>query len=212
MNTKRPGYYQTLVVEGYYVISKSRFAFNACYDGSYVQRRTGGSFLLYSKYIRGTLDLPLDEFEFVDFNNNVTGYKTNQFFVGAGYGINYVPYHREPTDGFKGLRNLTINAVICPMLTLVNKMHYLEGSYDPSTNQWTHVDDRVIAGQPDINLVLRAAVCYNFGRYALSAVFNYNIFELVNNGIYFMDNETDYFESECGFFNWQAMLSLNIRL
>ena len=212
LNTNRPGHYTTFVVEGYDVVSKDKFAFNACYDGSYVQRRTGGSFLLYTRFIHGRLDFPSDEFEFVDFNNNVMGYVSNQFFLGAGYGINFVPFHRDPTDGLRGLRNLTINAVVCPVLTLVNKLHYLEGEFDVASNQWVQVDEKVAAGQPDFNLALRAAVCYNFGRCALSAVFTYNQFDLVTKGIDFMDNETDYFETELNFYDWQALLLFNIRL
>ncbi len=211
LNTIRPGHYKSLVVEGYDVISKDRFAFNACYDGSYVQRRTGGSFLLYAKYIHGSLDFPVDEFEFVDFNNNVMGYKTNQFFLGIGYGINWVLFHRDPTDGLQGLRNLTIHAVACPMLTLVNKLHYIKGEYDVATSQWVQVEDKVAVGQPDFNLALRSALCYNFGRFALSAVFVYNNFNLKTKGVDFMDNETDYFESKVNFYDWQALLMLHIR-
>ena len=74
------------------------------------------------------------------------------------------------------------------------------------------VDEKVSAGQPDFNLALRAAVCYNFGRCALSAVFTYNQFDLVTKGIDFMDNETDYFETELNFYDWQALLLFNIRL
>lgn len=96
----------------------------------------------------------------LSFNNNVMGYETNQFFIGGGYGINYVPYHRDPDDGFQGLRNLTLNVVICPMLTLVNKLHYIEGKYDAESGQWVKVDERVAAGQPDVNIALRSALCY----------------------------------------------------
>lgn len=39
-----------------------------------------------------------------------------------------------------------------------------------------------------------------------------NRFKLANSGIDFLDTETDYFESECTFYDWRAMLSLNIRL
>lgn len=212
LNTRRPGHYKSLVIEGYDVINKDKFAFNACYDGSFVQRRTGGSFLLYARYIHGSLDFPVDEFEFVDFNNNVMGYKTDQFFVGAGYGINWVLYHRDPTDGFHGLRNLTIHAVACPLLTFVNRLHYIRGHFDAATNQWVEVEDKVAAGQPDFNLVLRSALCYNFGRFAFSAVFAYSNFNLMTKGIDFMDNETDYFESNVNFYDWQALFMLNIRL
>ena len=207
-----PGHYKSLVIEGYDVISKDKFAFNACYDGSYVQRRTGGSFLLYAKYIHGSLDFPADEFEFVDFNNNVMGYKTDQFFLGAGYGINWVLFHRNPTDSFHGLRNLTLHAIACPMLTLVNKLHNIKGEFDVARNQWVRVEDKVAAGQPDFNLALRSVLCYNFGCYSLSAVFSYNNFNLMTKGIGFMDNETDYFESKVNFYDWQALLMLNIRL
>lgn len=212
LNTRRPGHYKSLVIEGYDVINKDKFAFNACYDGSYVQRRTGGSFLLYARYIHGSLDFPVDEFEFVDFNNNVMGYKTDQFFVGAGYGINWVLFHRDPTDGFHGLRNLTIHAVACPLLTFVNRLHYIRGDFDAATNHWVEVEDRVAAGQPDFNLALRSALCYNFGRFAFSAVFAYSNFNLMTKGIDFMDNETDYFESNVNFYDWQALFMLNIRL
>ena len=211
-DTIRPGHYKSLVIEGYDVISKDKFAFNACYDGSYVQRRTGGSFLLYAKYIHGSLDFPADEFEFVDFNNNVMGYKTDQFFLGAGYGINWVLFHRNPTDSFHGLRNLTLHAIACPMLTLVNKLHNIKGEFDVARNQWVRVEDKVAAGQPDFNLALHSVLCYNFGRYSLSAVFSYNNFNLMTKGIDFMDNETDYFESKVNFYDWQALLMLNIRL
>ena len=68
------------------------------------------------------------------------------------------------------------------------------------------------AGQPDFNMALRAVLCYNFGRYSLSAVFSYNNFNLLTKGIDFMDNETDYFESKVNFYDWQALLMLNIRL
>ena len=68
------------------------------------------------------------------------------------------------------------------------------------------------AGQPDFNMAFRAAVCYNFGRFALSAVFTYNRFKLVTAGTEFMNDETDYYETECKFYDWKAFLALNIRL
>ncbi len=211
-NTENPGNYKSLIIEGYNVLSKDKFAFNACYDGSYVQRRTGGSILFYAKYIHGSLDFPIDEFDYIDFNNSVMGYTTDQFFVGAGYGINFVLYYRDPTDGFRGLRNLTLHAVVCPMLTLVNKLHYIKGEFDTINNQWFKVNEKLAAGQPDFNLALRSALCYNLGRFAVSAVFSYSNFNLLTTGIDFLDNETDYFESKVNFYDWQALLMLNIRL
>ena len=73
------------------------------------------------------------------------------------------------------------------------------------------IGGKVAVGQPDFNLVLRSALCYNFGRFALSAVFVYNNFNLKTKGIDFMDNETDYFESKVNFYDWQALLMLHIR-
>jgi hypothetical protein len=113
------------------------------------------------------------------------GYVTRQASLGAGYSFNLVPYHRDaagPRD-LNGLRNLTFNATVIPMLTLYNSV---------ITNEYSHKDDGInycsdiartykLQGGLHPNFIGRAAVSYSTGHFSASCRADYTRF-LFRNG------------------------------
>ena len=107
-----PGRQKVFMLDGFFALNRKRFAFNAAYTGYKVQRRTAGSFMLSLKYLQGEVLVDPNE-GYTAYIGNLTRYGTNQVSLGAGYSLNLVAFHRQPSDGYgKGLRNLTTRRVI----------------------------------------------------------------------------------------------------
>ena len=181
----RPADLKTFVINASYAFNGRRFSYRAAYDGSVVQRRSAGSFLVAAKYMRGNIELDPDDFMLMVMVSGMGGYVTRQASLGAGYSFNLVPYHRDaagPRD-LNGLRNLTVNATVIPMLTLYNSV---------ITNEYSHKDDGInycsdiartykLQGGLHPNFIGRAAVCYSTGHFSASCRADYTRF-LFRNG------------------------------
>ena len=119
--TENPGNLRTFIVDAFYAFNRRTFAYSAAYKGNLFQRRSAGSWMFGSKLILG--DYGIDPAENIATWAGQQSLQTSaQVAFGGGYSFNLVPYHRQPTgDRDKGLRNLTINATVLPMVTLFNQ-------------------------------------------------------------------------------------------
>ena len=119
--TENPGNLRTFIVDAFYAFNRRTFAYSAAYKGNLFQRRSAGSWMFGSKLILG--DYGIDPSEpIAGWAGHQSLQTSAQVAFGGGYSFNLVPYHRQPTgDRDKGLRNLTINATVLPMVTLFNQ-------------------------------------------------------------------------------------------
>ena len=176
----RPADLRTFVINAIYAFNGRRFCYRAAYDGRGIQRRSAGSFLAAAKYMRGDIELDPDDFMLMTLVSGMGVYITRQASLGAGYSFNLVPYHRDavsPRD-LKGLRNLTVNATVIPLLTLYNSI---------ITNEYSHKSDGIyycsdiartfkLQGHIQPNFTARAAICYSTGHLSASCWADYTRF------------------------------------
>ena len=116
-----------LVFDGYYSFNRKHFAHMAAYKNNIEQRRSAGSVILAANsLLSGMLCDTTDEL----FNSTgIKGFLFSQFSLGVGYSYNFVFFHQNPTGPKnEGLRNLTLNACVLPMITVSNWMQLLPTS------------------------------------------------------------------------------------
>ncbi|MCR4920182.1 MAG: DUF4421 domain-containing protein [Bacteroidaceae bacterium] len=212
INTHTSGHFRSLIVNAYYAFDHSRFAYNAAYDGSYIQRRSRGSMLAMAKYAYGDLRMPKNDTEFLLFCGGNHRYSTHQLSVGPGYSYNWVLFHRDAAPhSIKGLHNLTFNATLSPMLTLINRLNTYTGTFDENGDNF-QMGDKISAAQKiHFNVFARAAACYSFGRYSLNATFDFNRFGLHTENTEVYDDEISTYKSKCRFYDWMASVMLNVK-
>ena len=221
-----PATLRTVSADSYYAFNNKRYIYNATYTAYYLQKRSAGSFLLTGKYQYGGLDLPLEDFTMLAINHMTGKYRTHQFSFGFGYGYNWVPLHRDATDGDGNtLRNFTANVTLVPMVVVSNRMFYT--IYDYPDNDLLHPSEDTtnrLWGGMGFDMIARCALCYTFGRYSVGANFSYNQFRMVSSqnfeshGSY---EETpgnvidlDYYEDiemTTHFHDWSASLRFDVR-
>ena len=90
--------------------------------------------------------------------------------AGAGYSYNWVPFHRQPDDlrTGRGLRNLTLNGTVLPMLAFYNYIRaftYENGAEKAAVR---------FNGYPGLVLGVRAGLCFSWDRFYLTARFAYS--------------------------------------
>ena len=177
--TEEAAVLKSFTIDGYYAFNNKRFAFPATYKVGMVQRRTAGSWMLTARYMQGSLynspEASWDSYNMLDC------FTTLQASVGGGYSVNFVLWHRDPTDSRdKGLRNLTINLTAMPVITLVNylKTTSYKFNYDEETGVMNNVSEKVskIWCYPMPNYVGSAAVGLTLWRFFFSTQFTYNRF------------------------------------
>ena len=147
-------------------------------------------------------------------NEGIGRYRTHQFSFGFGYGYNWVPYHRDATDGDDGtLRNFTANITLVPMVVVSNRMFYTTYAIDEIENVLN--EDRVFRlwGGMGFDMVARCALCYTFGRYSLGATFNYNRFRMVGSEKFptAVEGEELIVTMTNRFYDWSASLRFDYR-
>ena len=166
-------------IDGYYVFNNQRFAYPAAYRLGFVQRRTAGSWLLTARYMQGSLynspEGAWDSYNFVDI------FSTLQASVGGGYSVNFVLWHRDPTDlRDHGLRNLTLNLTALPVLTVFNYLKTTSYEYDDNGDKTGEATTKVLC-RPMPNYIGSAAISLSLGRVYLSTQFTYNWFYFRSN-------------------------------
>ena len=156
-----PGELRSLAVDAFYAFNRRRFVFNATYTGRNLQRRSAGSWIVTAKYLQG--DFSLDPNDPIGARlGGVYRFATRQLSAGGGYSFNWVLFHRDPVDDANGgLRNLTFNGTVLPMVSFVNLLHTGEGKGNEQNTQ--------VKNQPTFSPALRGGICYSLDHWSFCA-------------------------------------------
>ena len=159
--TENPGNLRTFIVDAFYAFNRRTFAYSAAYKGNLFQRRSAGSWMFGSKLILG--DYGIDPSEPIAGWAGQQSLQTSaQVAFGGGYSYNLVPYHRQPTgDRDKGLRNLTINATVLPMVTLFNQFTS-KAFHQEEDGKYSEFHKSVMNGKLLVNYVARVGIGWSY--------------------------------------------------
>ena len=159
--TENPGNLRTFIVDAFYAFNRRTFAYSAAYKGNLFQRRSAGSWMFGSKLILG--DYGIDPAENIATWAGQQSLQTSaQVAFGGGYSFNLVPYHRQPTgDRDKGLRNLTINATVLPMVTLFNQFTS-KAFHQEEDGKYSEFHKSVMNGKLLVNYVARVGIGWSY--------------------------------------------------
>ncbi len=217
LSSEKDARMRSIAIDGYYALNQKRFAYDAAYDGAYIQQRSAGSLLLTAKYTFGELSLPTDDYTIIPLNNGVSRYKTYQLAIGPGYSYNWVPYHRPARDSKRsGIRNLTVNMTFAPMLTVLNNMTCFNSKFDEESDSFRETGSTHLRGGINLNLIARCAVSYTFGRYALYGTFDYHQVSMKDNAVKHYEADewgfdmTDEFTTTTRIRNWAASVVMSV--
>lgn len=171
--TVNPGQMRALILDAFYAFNRRTFAYSAAYKSSVIQRRSAGSWMFGSKLILG--DFGLDPSEDVAlWAGGQAEQSSAQVSVGAGYSYNLVPYHRQPHgDKEEGLRNLTINVTLLPMVTMFNQFTSTEYVYE-GEGVYTPGKRNVMNGNLLVNYVARAGIGYTWDLFTVNLSASYD--------------------------------------
>jgi hypothetical protein len=131
---------------------------------------------------------------------------------GGGYSYNLVPFHRQPSgERDKGLRNLTINLTLLPMVTLFNQ--FTATAYnDLADGVYTRVDKVVRNGKLQVNYVARIGIGYTYNLFSINLSasnndYSYRGISSITYGGYVSNNV----KTEGNYFRWTTTLRLGMR-
>jgi hypothetical protein len=131
---------------------------------------------------------------------------------GGGYSYNLVPFHRQPSgERDKGLRNLTINLTLLPMVTLFNQ--FTATAYnDLADGVYTRVDKVVRNGKLQVNYVARIGIGYTYNLFSINLSasnndYSYRGISSITYGGYVSENV----KTEGNYFRWTTSLRLGMR-
>ena len=169
--TEYPGRMTSFIVDAFYAFNRRNFAYSAVYKGNVVQRRSAGTLMFGAKYIQGMVSTHPDEFA-SQLMMGLTNQTTRQISFGGGLSYNLVPYHRQPDENGKGLRNLTFNVTAIPMVTLFNQFITTMENEDENFNP---IKTRsVMNGNMLVNYVLKAGAIYTWDRFSVNLSGSYD--------------------------------------
>ena len=176
LSSEYPGEMRNLSLTGYYAFNRNRFVLESAYSGRPLQRRSAGSWLVTAKYMQGDFSINPDDVVLTSLLNDLHRYATWQLSFGGGYSFNWVLFHKDPVDydNWKGLRNLTLNATLQPMVSFFNHI-------DTEQGEGAALKKVRYQGPPTITPAALGAVCYAWGRYFLTVQASYSRFNL--NGV-----------------------------
>lgn len=171
LSSSHPGEMRNFSLNGFYAFNRHKFVFASAYAGRLLQRRSAGSWVVTAKYMQGDFSMDPDDLVFTERLNGLHRYSTQQVSLGGGYSFNGVLFHREPSDPdtWKGLRNLTVNATVLPMISFLNHIQTEQGG-NPG-GQVVRYD-----GQPTLTPALLGALCYAWSRYYITVHASYSRF------------------------------------
>lgn len=207
-----PGNLKMFIADAFYAVNQHSFAYSAVYKGSKIQRRSAGSILLYSKYLRGKISTdPMDVIS--SWTDHLIHYTTSQLSVGAGYSYNLVAFHRQPVDRQtnRGLRNLTFNVTAIPLLTAYG---HLSSSRAIFNEEGVVVDEErssTTNSSAWLNFEARAGMCYSWNQFFVGLTVDYDSFsfqgktESSREELDFEDIKTN-----GRFHKWMAVLRVNM--
>lgn len=169
LTSLNPCQVRDLTVDAFYAFNRKKFVYSAAYSGRLVQQRSAGSWMVAAKYLQG--DFRLDDIVLSTLLNGLNRYSTLQVQLGGGYSYNWTVVHRAPEDPrtWRGLRNLTVNATVLPMISLYHDIHVEQGAgEDMKRTRY--------AGQPVFSPTVRCAAGYAWDRYHVNVSAGYNRF------------------------------------
>ena len=211
--TKNPGRMTTFIADAFYAFNRRSFAYSAVYKGNVVQRRSAGTWMFGVKYLQGLVEYDPDDI-ISDLLFGMVRQDTRQVSFGGGFSYNLVPFHRQPGDDGKGLRNLTFNLTAIPMVSIFNQFSstmrndLLEG--DPVYTK------NVINGKLHVNYVFKAGAIYSWDRLSLSVAGSYDSYNYKGSTKIpeEMSDESYYFDkihSSGRFSRWSTSLKLCVK-
>ena len=172
--SSEPAMLKYLSLDGYYVFNNRKFAYPAAYKAGLVQRKTAGSWMVTGRFMQGHLLNFPNSTEIYQYYNLLDRFSTLQLSVGGGYSVNFVCWHKDPSQlRDKGLRNLTVNLTLLPVITAIN---YLKVTTYEITD---HVDDlgkhkSSTLCYPMPNIIGGSAVSLTLDRFFISTQFVYD--------------------------------------
>lgn len=176
METNYPANLRELQLDGYYAFNRHRFAYTAVYGSNVQQRRSAGSWMLGMKYLYGQVKFDSREVTFPIYVGGISRFTTHQLSVGGGYSYNLVVMNRDESGPhLKGLRNLTFNATIMPMITVLNP---LTTYYDEKLIEWFgyETDHRTRHTHPALNYTATAGMVMSIDRLSFNVNAHYDNF------------------------------------
>ena len=160
--TEKPGRMSSFIADAFYAFNRRTFAYSAVYKGNVVQRRSAGTWLFGVKYLQGLVEYNPDEF-LSELWFGMVRQDTRQVSFGGGFSYNLVPFHRQPGEDGKGLRNLTFNVTAIPMVTLFNQFSSTMSNSDLQGGDPV-LTKNVINGKMRLNYVFKAGAIYSWDR------------------------------------------------
>ena len=179
---------RTVIADAYYLFNGKRFSYSAAYDQSLIQKRSAGSLMAGAMYYYGRIDYAAPtNADLIYLMQGLGRIKLWQGSIGVGYAYNWVP-----------VRGLLVNAMVMPMLTVVNRLKAYGYStnveelmedpkfWDPDTSdaewdKWFYgnlriapMGDMTFNSGITVNFDARLSVTYNFSRFFINAYGQFN--------------------------------------
>lgn len=171
-----PAMLKYLSIDGYYVFNNKKFAYPAAYKAGLVQRKTAGSWMVTGRYMQGYLYNTPDPAVIYDYYNLLDCFSTLQFSVGGGYSVNFVCWHKDPTlPRDKGLRNLTINLTLLPVITAVCYLDITTYEFTDNDEYFGSHSSKTFC-YPMPNFIGSTAIGITLDRFFISTQFVYDWF------------------------------------
>lgn len=210
--TEEPGNMRALIVDAFYAFNRRSFAYSAAYKGNLFQKKSAGSWMFGAKVILGEYNIAPSEY-IAGMTGGQARQTSAQVSFGGGYSYNLVPYHRQPyAQRDKGLRNLTVNLTLIPMVTLFNQFTSTAYQENYDTNVYEQTDKDVMNGKLLINYVARLGIGYSFDLFTLNlSASNDNFSYKGTSNFYFMGYEDNNVETGGRFSRWMISLRLGKR-
>lgn len=212
----QPGQLISVILSGFYAFNKERFCYLSAYNGKMIQRRSAGSWLVSAKYRQGVLKIAPEDTPILDLLQGLGQFRIYQFSLGGGYSFNWVPYHLDPVHGkdLRGLRNLTLNFTVMPLLTLFNEsVNYTYMQTAPSVYSDKVFERYPLFGSIQPIFIASAGINYAFGHFFVNLWSDYDLLPFNSPDKVDAKKGDDHYDiSQYGFFsNWRVALELSYR-
>lgn len=166
-------------LDAYWTLKRGKFAYTSAYKCGMVQRKSAGSMLIGGNLL--VSGVFCDESDDVFANTGLRDFFLAQASVGVGYSYNAVLMHRDPTaPNSEGLRNLTFNITLLPLLNFNNGIYVLPHGENEAVKMPCPIS-------PNLNGSL--AISYSRGRMFFSIQYAHNMLYFRNDNDVANDSE-----------------------
>lgn len=209
--TDNPGQMRSFIVDAFYAFNRRSFAYSAAYKGNMFQKRSAGSWMFGSKLILGEFSIDPRE-QIVDWAAGQAKQTSSQLSFGGGYSYNFVPFHRQPYGPReKGLRNLTLNATLLPMVTIFNQ--FAVTAYEQEGDgSYTEAAKYTMNGKLLVNYVARIGIGYTHDLFSVNLSASHDDFSYKGvNSLNYRGYLSEEVDTSGNFFQWMVALRLGVR-